>query len=186
MLGLSLTFKIWVNVILLYCCNDPRVSSVRSSVRPSASSLPASPPTLLMLESPNLYAWYPCDTPMHRDGGNIFEIFLHLPVLKKSDFSEFTPKCNFSEYLRNYFNFLSVWGMHYTSYIKRVLSCDFQITLANGNIDGGGGSLKENCLLLQFTSISFYTIDARITKLICMIPLCIQMVATYLKFFYIF
>ena len=37
----------------------------------------------------------------------------------------------------------------------------------------------------QFTSISSYTIDARITKLICMIPLCIQMVATYLKFFYI-
>ena len=38
----------------------------------------------------------------------------------------------------------------------------------------------------QFTSISSYTIDARITKPICMIPLCIQMVATYLKFFYIF
>ena len=37
----------------------------------------------------------------------------------------------------------------------------------------------------QFTSIS-YTIVARITKPICMIPLCIQMVATYLKFFYIF
>ena len=37
----------------------------------------------------------------------------------------------------------------------------------------------------QFTSISSYTIDARITKPICMIPLCIQMVATYLKFFYI-
>ena len=30
------------------------------------------------------------------------------------------------------------------------------------------------------------TIDARIIKPICMIPLCIQMVATYLKFFYIF
>ena len=30
--------------------------SVGLSVRPSASSLPASPPTLLMLESPNLYA----------------------------------------------------------------------------------------------------------------------------------
>ena len=38
----------------------------------------------------------------------------------------------------------------------------------------------------QFTSISSYTVDARITKPICMIPLCIQMVATYLKFFYIF
>ena len=38
----------------------------------------------------------------------------------------------------------------------------------------------------QFTSISSYTIDARITKPTCMIPLCIHMVATYLKFFYIF
>ena len=38
----------------------------------------------------------------------------------------------------------------------------------------------------QFTSMSSYTIDARITKLICMIPLCLQMVATYLKFFYYF
>ena len=73
--------------------------------------------------------------------------------------------------------------MSYTSYIKRVLSCDFQITSGNGNIDGGGRILKENCLLLQFTSISSYTIDARITKPICMIPLCIQMVATYFKFY---
>ena len=31
-------------------------------------------------------------------------------------------------------------GKSYTSYIKRVLSCDFQITLENGNIDGGGGA----------------------------------------------
>ena len=30
--------------------------AVRPSVRPSGNSLPASPPTLLMLESPNLYA----------------------------------------------------------------------------------------------------------------------------------
>ena len=45
-------------------------------------SLQASPPTLLMLESPNLYTWYP----MHRDGGNVFEIFLHLLVLKKFRF----------------------------------------------------------------------------------------------------
>ena len=30
----------------------------------------------------------------------------------------------------------------------------------------------------QFTGISSYTIDARITKPICMIPLCIQKVAT--------
>ena len=40
--------------------------------------------------------------------------------------------------------------------------------------------------LQQFTSIFPYTIDARITKPICMIPLCIQMVATYLKFFLVF
>ena len=33
-----------------------RLPSVRPSVRPSGNSLPASPPTLLMLESPNLYA----------------------------------------------------------------------------------------------------------------------------------
>ena len=77
-------------------------------------------------------------------------------------------------------------GKSYTSYIKRVLSCDFQILSENGNIDGGGRILKENCLLLQFTSISSYAIDARITKPICMIPLYIQMVATYLKIFYIF
>ena len=38
----------------------------------------------------------------------------------------------------------------------------------------------------QFTSISSYTIDARITKPKGMIPLYIQMVATHLKFFYIF
>ena len=37
----------------------------------------------------------------------------------------------------------------------------------------------------QFTSIS-YTIDARITKPIFMIPLCIQMVATCLEFYYVF
>ena len=47
--------------------------------------------------------------------------------------------------------------MSYTSHIKRVSSCDFQITW-------GGQILKENCLLLQYTSISSYTIDARITK----------------------
>ena len=54
---------------------------------------------------------------------------------------------------------------------------------------GGGGEcnfsltiLKENCLLLQIPINSSYTVDARITKPICMIPLCIQMLATYLKF----
>ena len=38
----------------------------------------------------------------------------------------------------------------------------------------------------QFTSIFSYIIDARITKPICMIHLCIQMVAMYLKCFYYF
>ena len=47
------------------------------------------------------------------------------------------------------------------------------------------GADFERKLLLQFTIISSYTVDARITKPICMIPLYIQMVATYLKFFYI-
>ena len=54
--------------------------------------------------------------------------------------------------------------MSYTSNIKRVLSCDFQITPANGNIDGGGRILKENCLLpasspalLMLESPNFYT-----------------------------
>ena len=34
-------------------------------------------------------------------------------------------------------------GKSYTSYIKRVLSCDFLITLENGNKDGGGGFWKK-------------------------------------------
>ena len=38
-------------------------------------------------------------------------------------------------------NFSSVWGD--VIYIKRVLSCDFQITPANGNIDGGGGDFER-------------------------------------------
>ena len=28
-------------------------------------------------------------------------------------------------------------GKSYATYVKQVLSCDFQITLENGNIDGG-------------------------------------------------
>ena len=55
-----------------------------------------------------------------------------------SDFSDFTQKCNFSVNYEIVYNFLSVWGKSYTSYIKRVLSCDFQITLENRNVDGGG------------------------------------------------
>ena len=41
-------------------------------------------------------------------------------------------------YLFIFFFFLGGGGS-YTKYIKRVLSCDFQITLKNGNIDGGSG-----------------------------------------------
>ena len=82
-------------------------------------------------------------------------------------------------------------GGSYTTYIKRVLSCDFQITIKNGNIDGGGRRMLfhienfENCLLLHLL-INFYTVDARITEPICMIPLCIQMLAIYLHFFSVF
>ena len=53
--------------------------------------------------------------------------------------------------------------------MKRVLACDFQITLKNENIDRGGGDcnfsltiLKENCLLLQLPINFSHTIDARI------------------------
>ena len=68
------------------------------------------------------------------------KFFYYFQFLNNSDFSDFTQKCNFSGNLsRNLFKFLSVWGMSYTSYIKQVLSCDFQITPENGNIDGGGG-----------------------------------------------
>ena len=67
------------------------------------------------------------------------------------------------------------------------LSCDFQIILENGNIDGGGGGriLKKICYFSNPSTppTLFY---ARITKLICMIPLWIQMVATFLKYFYVF
>ena len=133
---------------------------------------------------------------MYLDVGNVFEIFLRLPVFfYNSYFSDFIQKCNLSvNFSRNRLKFLKcMGGGSYTTYIKRVLSCYFQITLKNGNIDGGGGEcnflltiLKENCLLLQLPINSSYTVDARITKPICMIPLCIQMLATCLKFVYVF
>ena len=69
-------------------------------------------------------------------------------------------------------------GMSYASYIKRVLSCDFQIILKNRNIDGGGGEcnfsltiLKESCLLLQLSINFTHTIDARTDKHACMVSL---------------
>ena len=104
-------------------------------------SLPASPPTLLMLESPDLYAWYPYAYRWWQRIWNFstssnFEIIQILVILPKNAISlgiyhEISSNC------------LSVWGMSYTSYIKLVLSCDFQITPANGNIDGGGGFWKK-------------------------------------------
>ena len=61
-------------------------------------------------------------------------------------------------------------GKSYTSYFERVLSCDFQVTLKNRNIDGGGGEcnfsltiLKVNCLLLQLPINFSHTIDATCT-----------------------
>ena len=72
---------------------------------------------------------------MHTDGGNVFEIFLRLPVLEKS-----VHNSDFR------------WGKVPYIIYQRVLSHDFLITLENGNIDGGGGEcnfsltiLKENC-----------------------------------------
>ena len=57
-----------------------------------------------------------------------------------SDFSDFTQKCNFSIFFTKLVKFcLMYWGKSYTTYIKQVLSCDFQIILENGNLDGGGG-----------------------------------------------
>ena len=88
-------------------------------------------------------------------------------------------------------NFQIYGGKSYTSYIKRVLSCDFQITIKNRSIDGGGPGgecnfsltiLKENCLLLQLPINFSHTIDARIEKHACMVPLSVVIVATYLKF----
>ena len=107
-----------------------------------------------------------------------------LTLLNEQTYIHDTQKCNFSvNFSRNWLNLFSF----FTTYIKRVLSCDFQITLKNGNIDGGGRRMLfhidnfENCLLLQLP-INFYTVDARITDPICMIPLCIQMLAIYLNF----
>ena len=174
----------------------------RPSVRPSTSSLPASSPTLLMLESPNLYAWYPYDyrwwqhiwnhqtymhdTPMLTDGGNIFEIFHYFQFWNYSDFIDFTPYCNFSGNLsRNWFKFFKCMGGCHIHHISNGFYCMTFRSPLKWKYRWRGRILKENCLLPQFISIS-YTIDARITKPMCMMSLCIQMVAMYLKFFYIF
>ena len=77
---------------------------------------------------------------MHTDGGNVFKIF-SFSSFEKIQILVILPKnaISLGIYHEIGSNFLSVWGMSYTSYIKRVLSCDFQVTPANGNIDGGGG-----------------------------------------------
>ena len=43
-------------------------------------------------------------------------------------------------------------GNSYTTHIKRVLSCDFRITLANGNINGGGGFWKKIVCYFRYPS----------------------------------
>ena len=55
-------------------------------------------------------------------------------------------------------------------------------------IDGGGGEcnfsltiLKENYLLLQLPINFSHTVDARIEKHACMVPISIMIVATYLS-----
>ena len=65
-----------------------------------------------------------------------------------------TQKFNFSvNFSRNWLNLFSF----FTTYIKRVLSYDFQITLKNGNIDGGGRRMLfhidnfENCFVTSVT-----------------------------------
>ena len=158
--------------------------AVRPSVRPSGNSLPASPPTLLMLESPNLYAWYPYAYRWWQRIWNFstsssFEIIQILVILPKNAiflviFHEIGS------------HFLSVWGKAIYIIYQTGFIVWLPDPLRQWKYRWRGRILKENCLLLQFTSISSYTIDARINKPICMIPLWIQMVATYLKFFYIF
>ena len=79
---------------------------------------------------------------MHTDGGKVFGIFLHLPCsFEIIQILVTLPKnaISLGIYHEISSTFLSVWGMSYTSYIKRVLSCDLQFAPANGNIDGGGG-----------------------------------------------
>ena len=45
--------------------------------------------------------------------------------------------------------FLMYWGKSYTTYIKQVLACDFQITLENGNIDGGGKECNFSLIIYK-------------------------------------
>ena len=99
--------------------------------------------------------------------------------------------CELFKTFVKHFKCMGGGGESHATYIKRVLLCDFQITLKHGNIDidGGGGCyfsltiLKENCLLLQLPINFSHTIDARIEKHTCMVPLNIVIIATHLNFF---
>ena len=64
-----------------------------------------------MLESQNCDHMQ--DTPMHTDSGNVFEIVLRLPVLKKkSDFLWFYTKIQILCFKESKFNFLSGLEVH--------------------------------------------------------------------------
>ena len=117
------------------------------------------------------------------------KFFYIFQLWKNSDLSDFAQKCNFSGNLsRSKFKFFECMGGGGVIYI--IYQTGFITWLSDHprkwKYRWRGRILKENCLLLHFTSIFSCTIDARITKLICIMPLCIQMVATYLKFFYVF
>ena len=76
-----------------------------------------------MLESPDLYAWYSYayrwwQRILNFSATSSFEIIQILVILPKNAIS-------LGIYHEIGLDFLSVWGMSYTSYIKRVLSCDF-------------------------------------------------------------
>ena len=68
-------------------------------------SYPSTPLTLLMLESPNKYAWYPyaritkqiCMIPLCIQMlATYLKFFSDFQFLNNSEFSDFTQKCNFS------------------------------------------------------------------------------------------
>ena len=129
------------------------------------------------------------DTPMHTNVGNVFGNFFQF--WNNSDFSDFTQKCNFSvNYLRNWIQCLKCLEGSHMQHISNRFSDVTFIILENGNIDGGGREchfsltiLNENCWLLSLRIDFSSTIDARIEKHECMVPLSIVIMATHLKFF---
>ena len=148
-------------------------------------SYPSTPPTLLMLESPSLYAWYPY---AYRCWQHIWT-FSPSSSFKIIQIWVILPK-----------NAISLWIIH-------------EIVLKN--VYGGGGGViyiiyQQGFIMwlsdhpqkskywwrgrrMQFlidnferklfvTSVTHHTIDARIDKHACMVPLSVVIVATYLKF----